>query len=370
MKIAICNDLPLFLANKILNPKYAKEYPGECWIPVFARAMKKKNIEVLTGDIALAKINKNLINPGDVLVIQSLDAKNGQKLIELGAKPLLLIGLESPLYAYNFYSKIKNIAKIFPHRILYSGIIKEIPKSSGKNHTCNFPSFFKHDIKKPIPWEKRKFMVLVATNKYFEKNFPWPKPSYITEHFDWAKDKYLQKISPIRSIAVKNQLIDKRLELVEYFTHQNLLDIFGSNWIKGHNIPSSWKKRLTFLQKQKIQKCKDKIKTISAYKFAICFENVSFPGHITEKIIDCFVAGTIPIYIGDPQITSRIPKETFVDMRNFKNIEDLHKYLNSITPKQAQKMITIGQKFLKSQNGQQFSYEEFAKKVQNLIPQS
>ncbi len=369
MKIAICNDLPDFQFNKILNPKIAKKYPGESWIPLFAKMAKKKRVEVLTGDIVLKQINTNSLKPKEVFVIQTLDAKSAKKLIDLGAKPFLLIGPESPLYAYNFYLNLKNIARTFPNRVLYSGIIKVIPKSLGKNYICNFPSFFINDILKPLPWKKRKFMVLVATNKYFEKNFPWPYPLYKTEYFDWAKDKLLQKISPIRNSAVKNQIVTKRFEIIEYFASRNLLNIFGSNWIKNKNIPNSWKRRLGIVKKLKPKNCKNKIKTISNYKFAICYENVCYPGHITEKIIDCFIAGVIPIYLGDPQITSRIPKSSFIDMRDFKNMERLHKYLDSITPKDAFKKINSGQNFLRSKKGQQFSYESFAQKVQSLIPE-
>lgn len=36
------------------------------------------------------------------------------------------------------------------------------------------------------------------------------------------------------------------------------------------------------------------------YRFSIAFENTSFPGYVTEKLIDAWAAGTIPIYWGDP----------------------------------------------------------------------
>ncbi len=36
--------------------------------------------------------------------------------------------------------------------------------------------------------------------------------------------------------------------------------------------------------------------------FNICIENASYPGYFSEKVLDCFCAGTIPIYYGDPEI--------------------------------------------------------------------
>lgn len=45
--------------------------------------------------------------------------------------------------------------------------------------------------------------------------------------------------------------------------------------------------------------------TLSKYKFSVCFENgKNLSGFITEKIFDCFSAGTIPIYWGADNIES------------------------------------------------------------------
>ena len=38
------------------------------------------------------------------------------------------------------------------------------------------------------------------------------------------------------------------------------------------------------------------------YYFSIVIESCQEPGYFTEKIIDCFLTGTIPIYWGDPNI--------------------------------------------------------------------
>jgi len=41
---------------------------------------------------------------------------------------------------------------------------------------------------------------------------------------------------------------------------------------------------------------------LATYMFSIAHENASYPGYFTEKILDCFATGTIPIYWGDPEI--------------------------------------------------------------------
>lgn len=45
---------------------------------------------------------------------------------------------------------------------------------------------------------------------------------------------------------------------------------------------------------------------IGKYKFMICFENSRGPGYITEKILQVYLAGTIPIYWGHRDTTMRM----------------------------------------------------------------
>ena len=46
----------------------------------------------------------------------------------------------------------------------------------------------------------------------------------------------------------------------------------------------------------------DKVDALKDYMFSIAMENDNYPGIFCEKITDCFVTGTIPIYWGDPTI--------------------------------------------------------------------
>jgi hypothetical protein len=46
-----------------------------------------------------------------------------------------------------------------------------------------------------------------------------------------------------------------------------------------------------------------KLEALQEYRFSITIENDNHPGYYTEKITDCFVTGTIPLYWGDPNIS-------------------------------------------------------------------
>ena len=47
---------------------------------------------------------------------------------------------------------------------------------------------------------------------------------------------------------------------------------------------------------------KTKAEWLAEYKFNLCFENSSYPGYLTEKLFDAYMAGCIPIYWGDTSL--------------------------------------------------------------------
>ncbi len=66
---------------------------------------------------------------------------------------------------------------------------------------------------------------------------------------------------------------------------------------------------------------KDKIDFQSRYKFCLCFENSSHPGYTTEKIIQAFASGSIPIYFGNPDIGKEFNPGAFVNCHDFDSLE-------------------------------------------------
>lgn len=66
-----------------------------------------------------------------------------------------------------------------------------------------------------------------------------------------------------------------------------------------------------------------KIRFLSNYKFNIAFENSNAPGYITEKLVDCYMAKTIPIYWGSLGDVAPYPKESMICANDYPNLEDL-----------------------------------------------
>lgn len=59
------------------------------------------------------------------------------------------------------------------------------------------------------------------------------------------------------------------------------------------------------------------------YRFSMAIENSSSPGYCTEKIIQAFAAGTIPIYWGDPKVGEYFNEKAFVNCHNYRTIDEV-----------------------------------------------
>ena len=131
------------------------------------------------------------------------------------------------------------------------------------------------------------------------------------------------------------------MKTINWFSenHYKNLDLYGFGWNKlkiyRKNIfarlfnrlgfPSKFFVKYTNIYKGMID---NKINTLTQYKFDFVYENaIGIPGYVTEKIFDSFLAGTIPVYLGPEISTLTIPKNCFIDRRNFKNHDDLYYYL-------------------------------------------
>lgn len=62
-----------------------------------------------------------------------------------------------------------------------------------------------------------------------------------------------------------------------------------------------------------------KLQFIKDYKFTIAFENTSFPGYTTEKLVHPFQAYSIPIYWGNPEVAKLFNPEAFVNCNEYDN---------------------------------------------------
>ncbi len=75
-----------------------------------------------------------------------------------------------------------------------------------------------------------------------------------------------------------------------------------------------------------------KMDTISDYKFTIAFENAIARDYVTEKFYDPLIAGSVPIYLGAPNIDDFAPGDKcFINASDWDSPESLARYILSVS---------------------------------------
>lgn len=74
----------------------------------------------------------------------------------------------------------------------------------------------------------------------------------------------------------------------------------------------------------------DKIDFARGYKFSIAFENSGARGYTTEKIMEAFASGTVPIYWGNPDIAKEFNPRAFINCHDFKSFEEAAEYIRQV----------------------------------------
>ena len=148
-----------------------------------------------------------------------------------------------------------------------------------------------------------------------------------------------------------------RLHIIKFFLSNEDFHLFGNDWDQFIKYNRDFK---NIKIANKIKPCKDKLETIKEFNFCFCIENTDFEGYITEKIFDSLYANVIPIYLGTDKINEFIPKHCFINIKNFKSINELYSFLNNMEYNEWKNYISNINKFLTSKNFQRFNNEYFS----------
>ncbi len=82
-----------------------------------------------------------------------------------------------------------------------------------------------------------------------------------------------------------------------------------------------------------------KLDTISNYKFTIAFENAIAADYVTEKFYDPLIMGSVPVYLGAPNVSDFAPGENcFINTSEWESPESLARYLIELSRDDARYM--------------------------------
>jgi len=224
---------------------------------------------------------------------------------------------------------------------------------------------------------------LVDNKKYFKLNFSHLFPKSINTDLS-KKEKLCTLIAGNKKVNHPLELYSKRIEAIRWFEQNHLedFDLYGVGWgkyrfngpkiIRAFNRVPYLPQLFAKLTGQNYISYKgmvdNKNKTMDKYKFSICYENAKdIPGYITEKIFDSFFAGCVPIYWGTNNILNYVPKECFIDFRDFNSYEKLFNFIKNISDEEYVMYLNNIEKYLNSELAFQFTGKYFAKQLTATI---
>jgi alpha(1,3/1,4) fucosyltransferase len=164
--------------------------------------------------------------------------------------------------------------------------------------------------------------------------------------------------------------------------HPDHFNLYGMGWdmpmIPGPRCLRRWATKIPLLADILQRKFRtyrgpvsSKRECLQRHRFSICFENAhSIPGYITEKIIDCMMAGCVPIYWGAPDILEHIPPDCLIDFRSFMRFDRLWEYLLTIDEDRFVNYQRAMVSFLASPQAAPFTSTFFAKQILGTIGSS
>lgn len=199
----------------------------------------------------------------------------------------------------------------------------------------------------------------VDTSKLVKLYWPQPRPTVIEPY--WRKLDRMKKIVVINGNHIPkesfNELYSKRIEAMAELAPTGKIDLYGRGWDKWWSRTSMWMpywaNRRTLMSIYR-GPCESKYEILSQYSFSLCFENMKMQGYVTEKIFDCFYAGTIPIYLGASDIDELIPRSAYIDCRQFQSLNILLQYIENLSNHEIEVLKQAGRNFIEGASNQKY----------------
>lgn len=158
---------------------------------------------------------------------------------------------------------------------------------------------------------------LVDGRRYVKYRYPLPATFPAAAERPFSQRKLLTAIAGNKRSGEPGELYSAREAAIRFFERAapDEFDLFGAGWERGDAAGCPFPSyRGGVAHKRDV---------LPGYRFALCYENQSLEGYVTEKVFDCMRCGVVPVYLGDPGIAATVGPDCFVDRREFADDEQL-----------------------------------------------
>lgn len=187
------------------------------------------------------------------------------------------------------------------------------------------------------------------------------------EWVPFERKKLLVSITSGKLADFEGSLYRERVKAIKHFQASlpKEFDMFGQGWERNTLFPGISPHKLFPSYRGTVS---SKHEAMRKHKFSICYENSNnVCGYVSEKIFDSMRAGCVPIYLGAPDIQEYVPKECFVDLRQFNSYPELEQYIVSVNKRLYQTYLDSISEFLKSDSYLDRLPDRYAHKILSLL---
>ncbi len=215
----------------------------------------------------------------------------------------------------------------------------------------------------------------VDDKRYFKLNCAPRQINHCSERFVSSPKKFASMICSNIVNSRSNELYSFRRKIIEHACqfYPSSFDLYGKGWDqfsldRKYLIGRLFNKASSKLEIIRVKNSRysdvyrgvllTKEFGIRDYKFHFCLENAqSYPGYVTEKIFDAMRYGSIPVYLGAPNISDLIPEGCFVDIKKFSGIDHLFNFLSEMSDAERHRYLSNIDEFLSSEKRYPFSVD-------------
>jgi hypothetical protein len=257
------------------------------------------------------------------------------------------------------YADLPTLSRQFAHVFLFEGARDRVAPSS-RFHSLRFPQECRPRQEMGRPWVERRFLCMINSNKAL------PRVISPARWLDRPREVSVKRaLAAVLYRPIARDRYRHRLRAIDAFADRPDFDLYGEGWDRRH--PAVRPRQHARALKAYRGSVDDKLATLAAYKFTLAIENTHFAGYISEKLFDCFVAGTIPIYDGAPDISRYVPPECFIDARQFSDFRELERYLRAMPETRGRRLVENGTDFLRSAAFEGFCASAFARELVDAL---